>query len=208
MRADEAAAAGEGARVALYGGREQPEPAQVDRARRRIAHLQRTDAGGAWVAERDGALAGIALALVRDGIWGLSLFGVAPALQGRGIGRRLLEASFHYGHSARGHLILSTESPAAMRRYARLGLDLRPCVAAAGVVDPLRLDRAAALDGVDDAGPAGIPVADAIRRAVRGAGHGTDLPVVLEDGGTLLLVEDRAFALTRDDRVMLVAGTD
>jgi hypothetical protein len=160
------------------------------------------------VAEHDGALAGLALALVREGIWGLSLFGVVPALQRRGIGRRLLEASFDYGRDARGHLILSTESPAAMRRYARLGLDLRPCVAAAGVVDPRRLDRALALDGIDVAGPAGIPVADAIGRAVRGAGHGTDLPVVLEDGGRLLLVEDRAFALTREDRVMLVAGTD
>jgi len=208
MRADEAAAAEEVARAALYAGREEPDPAQVTRARRRLAHLQRTDPGGAWVAEHDGALAGLALALVREGIWGLSLFGVVPALQGRGIGRRLLEASFDHGRDARGHLILSTESPAAMRRYARLGLDLRPCVAAAGVVDPRRLDRAAALDGIDDGGPAGIPVADAIGRAVRGAGHGTDLPVVLEDGGRLLLVEDRAFALTREDRVMLVAGTD
>src|SRR5690349_2801234 len=208
MRADEAAAAEEVARGALYAGREDPDPAQVKRAVRRLAHLQRTDPGGAWVAEHDGALAGLALALVREGIWGLSLFGVVPALQGRGIGRRLLEASFEHGRDARGHLILSTESPAAMRRYARLGLDLRPCVAAAGVVDPHRLDRAAALDGIEDAGPAGIPVADAIGRAVRGAGHGVDLPAALEDGGSLLLVEDRASALTREDRVMLVAGTD
>jgi hypothetical protein len=158
------------------------------------------------VAEHDGEVAGVALALVREGVWGCSLFAVAAGLQGRGVGRRLLEASFDYGRAARGHLILSTENPAAMRRYARLGLELRPCVAAAGIVDPVRRPAA---DGVVEAGTEGIAVADAIGRAVRGAGHGRDLPVLLEAPGTrLLLYEDRAFAVVRDDRVALVAGTD
>ena len=148
----------------------------------------------------------MALALVREGIWGLSLFAVAEAHRDRGIGRELLEASFGHGADARGHLILSTESPAAMRRYARLGLDLRPCVAAAGIVDRARLPAA---DGVVAAGMAGIPVADAIGRAVRGAGHGIDLAVALDDpAATLLLVEDRAFAVVRDERIMLLAGLD
>src|SRR5919108_6516813 len=106
----------------------------------------------------------MALALVREGIWGLSLFAVAPEHQSRGIGRELLAASFGHGADARGHLILSTESPAAMRRYARLGLELRPCVAAAGVVDRARLPET---DGVVDAGLDGVAVADAIGRAVR-----------------------------------------
>jgi hypothetical protein len=93
-----------------------------------------------------------------------------------------------------------------MRRYARLGLDLRPCVAAAGIPDRSRL---AAQDGVRDAGADGIPIADAIGRAVRGAGHGVDLPVALRDpGARLLLVEDRAFALVRQARITLVAGLD
>jgi hypothetical protein len=118
----------------------------------------------------------------------------------------LLAASFGHGANARGHLILSTESPAAMRRYARLGLDLRPCVAVAGVVDRGRLP---APDGVVDAGRAGIPVADAIGRAVRGAGHGVDLEIAIDDpGARLLLVEDRAFALVRGERIMLLAGLD
>ena len=209
MRPDEVAEAEECARTALNGHDSPPEPAQPARGRRRVAHLQATDPGGAWVAEHRGRIAGLAMALVREGIWGLSLFAVAPELQNRGIGRRLLEASYEYGRSARGHLILSTESPAAMRRYARLGLELRPCVSAAGVVDPARLDRDAALDGVRDAGPDGIPVADAIGRAVRGAGHGPDLESVLGDPGTrLVLVEDRAFAVVRPDRVVLLAGRD
>jgi GNAT superfamily N-acetyltransferase len=182
------------------------DPVEIERRRARVAHLQRTDPGGAWVAEAGGEVVGMAEALVREGIWGLSLFAVAAAHQGRGIGRELLEAAFGHGAGARGHIILSTESPAAMRRYARLGLDLRPCVCAAGIVDHARLPAA---DGVVDAGLDGIPVADAIGRAVRGAGHGVDLPVALAAPGTrLLLFEDRAFALVRGSTVALLAGLD
>jgi GNAT superfamily N-acetyltransferase len=206
MRPDDVLPANLVARDALALGRP-PEPeAALRRAERRVAHLQRTDPGGAWVAESNGRLVGLALALVREGIWGLSLFAVAEPFRGRGIGRELLEACFGHGADARGHLILSTESPAAMRRYARLGLELRPCVAAAGIVDRGRLVPP---DGVVDAGPAGIPVADAIGRAVRGAGHGLDLEVAIDDpSATLLLAEDRAFAWVRDERIMLVAGLD
>jgi GNAT superfamily N-acetyltransferase len=206
MRSEDVAAANAVARAVLGAGRPPETEAALRRAERRVAHLQRTDPAGAWVAAIDGELVGIALALVREGIWGLSLFGVAVAHQSRGIGRELLEAAFGHGADARGHLILSTESPAAMRRYARLGLDLRPCVAAAGIVDRARLPAA---DGVVEAGVAGIPVADAIGRAVRGAGHGTDLEVALDDPASkLLLAEDRAFAWVRDARIMLVAGLD
>jgi ribosomal protein S18 acetylase RimI-like enzyme len=193
--------------VLFYGDAPDYDAESLRRSRPRFAHLQRTDPGGAWVAEdRGGAIVGVALALVREGVWGLSMFAVATPHQGRGIGRLLLEACFAHGADARGHLILSTESPAAMRRYARLGLDLRPCVAAAGIVDRTRLPDP---DGVTDAGPEGIPVADAIGRAVRGAGHGVDLEIALRDEGSrLLLLEDRAFAWVREERVMLVAGLD
>ena len=207
MRPDDVAAAEAVARASLFrGDAPESDPPAIERGRRRVAHLQRTDPAGAWVAEADGEIVGLSLALVREGIWGLSLFAVAGEHRGRGIGRELLEACFGHGADARGHLILSTEHPAAMRRYARLGLDLRPCVAAAGIVDRGRLP---ASDGVEEAGPEGIPVADAIGRAVRGAGHGIDLEVFLRDRGTrLLLVEDRAFAVVRGERVMLVAGLD
>jgi GNAT superfamily N-acetyltransferase len=207
MRPEDVAAAEATARSALYRG-DTPEvdPAIAARGRRRVAHLQRSDPGGAWVAAVGDEIVGVALALVREGIWGLSLFAVAEAWQSRGIGRELLEACFGHGADARGHLILSTEHPAAMRRYARLGLDLRPCVAAAGILDRARLPP---VDGVREAGLEGVPTADAIGRAVRGAGHGPDLRVALGDEGTrLLLVDDRAFALVRAERVMLVAGRD
>src|SRR4051812_31874484 len=198
------------ARAALYDGEPgADDPVTVARGLRRIAHLQRTDPAGAWVAEAaGGALVGMALALVREGIWGLSLFGVAAEHRNRGVGRALLDAAYTtHGADARGPLILSSESPAAMRRYARLGLDLRPCVAAAGIPDRSRLGAQGG--DVRDAGADCVPLADAIGRAARGAGHGVDLPVALQDpGARLLLVEDRAFALVRHSRIMLVAGLD
>jgi GNAT superfamily N-acetyltransferase len=160
---------------------------------RRIGHLLDTDPGGSWVAERDGRVVGVAQALLREGLWGFSLYAVSASEQGRGVGRRLLEAALAYGDGARGHLVLSTERPAAMRRYSRAGLDLRPCVAAAGIPDLTRLPDVAAR--VQDAGAAGIEVADGIGRAVRGAGHGRDLPRFLDVGMRLLVFEDRAFAV-------------
>jgi hypothetical protein len=178
----------------------------VARGVRRVAHLLGTDPGGAWVAAAGEAIVGTALGLVREGIWGLSLFAVEEEHRGQGIGRELLEACFGHGAGARGHVILSTGHPGAMRRYARLGLDLHPCVAAAGIVDRRRVPET---DGVRVAGAEGIAVADAIGRAVRGAGHGVDLPVLLDDAeARLLLVEDRAFAVVRGARIMLVAGRD
>ncbi len=148
------------------------------------------------------------MALVRERIWGFSLFAVDDAVQGRGVGRRLLEACLAYGVDcdAQGWLILSSEHPAAMRRYARAGFALAPCLAAMGIPDLSRAPDAVAR--VEDAGAAGIAAADRIGRVVRGAGHGRDLPVALAGGARLLVLEDRAFALMREGNVMLLAATD
>jgi len=118
MTAEDVPAAEAVARAALWDGHPGiADPVTVARGLRRVAHLQRTDPRGAWVAEAGGEIAGMALALLREGIWGLSLFGVAAAHRNRGIGRALLDAAFaEHGAGARGHLILSSESPAAMRR--------------------------------------------------------------------------------------------
>ncbi len=129
MTADDVQAADETAWAALH---EQVPPqfaidddVRAHRGRLRIAHLQRTDPGGAWVAEDGGEIVGVALALVREGVWGLSLFGVRPELQGRGTGRKLLDATLRYAEGCRGAIILSTPDPRAMRRYARAGFALR-----------------------------------------------------------------------------------
>jgi GNAT superfamily N-acetyltransferase len=171
----------------------------------RIRHLVATDPGGCWVAELDGRVQGVGLALLREGVWGFSLFGVAEALQGRGVGRELFARCWAYGADARGHIVVSSTNPAAMGIYARTGLPVRPCLAAAGIPD---LSRAPELDGVEDAGEAGIPVADAIGRELRGAGHGRDLPVPMAHGARLLLYQDRAFALARGGNIIMAGARD
>jgi hypothetical protein len=94
-----------------------------------------------------------------------------------------------------------------MRLYARAGLALRPAVAAAGIPDRTRIPDVAAR--VEDAGAAGIGIADALGRRVRGAGHGRDLPRFLESGARLLLFEDRAFAIVAaTGPIPLVAARD
>jgi GNAT superfamily N-acetyltransferase len=181
------------------------ETVRAARQHARIRHLLETDPGGCWVAEHDGRVEGVALALVREGVWGFSLFGVAEALQGRGVGRDLFLRSWAYGADARGHMILSSTNPPAMGIYARTGLPIRPCVAFGGIPD---LERAPALDGVEEAGEAGIPLADAIGRELRGAGHGRDLPVPMAHGARLLVFEDRAFALARGGNIIMLGARD
>jgi ribosomal protein S18 acetylase RimI-like enzyme len=181
------------------------EAVRAGRQHARIRHLLETDPGGSWVAEHDGRVAGVALALIREGVWGFSLFAVAEALQGRGVGRELFARCWEYGAGARGHLILSTTNPQAIGMYAHTGLPIRPCVSAAGIPD---LSRAPEVDGVVDAGAAGMPLADAIGRELRGAGHGRDLPVPMAHGARLLVFEDRAFALARAGNLVALGARD
>jgi hypothetical protein len=181
------------------------EVVRAARQHARLRHLLSTDPGGSWVAESDGRVEGVALALIRDGVWGFSLFGVAEALQGRGVGRDLFARCWAYGAGARGHLILSSTNPQAMGIYARTGLPIRPCVAAAGIPD---LARAPDVDDVVEAGEAGLPLADAIGRELRGAGYGRDLPVPMAHGARLLAFEDRAFAVARGSNLIMLGARD
>jgi GNAT superfamily N-acetyltransferase len=181
------------------------EAARAARQHARIRHLLATDPGGCWVAEHDGRVEGVALALVREGVWGFSLFGVAAALQGRGVGRDLFARCWEYGAGADGHVILSSTNPQAMAIYARTGLPIRPCVAAAGIAD---VSRAPDVGDVVEAGAAGLELADAIGRELRGAGHGRDLPVPMAHGARLLVYEDRGFALARGGSLIMLGARD
>jgi GNAT superfamily N-acetyltransferase len=180
-----------------------------ERARRgqyRIAHLLETDPDGAWVAEADGEVVGIGLALLREGVWGLSLLAMRPDLQSRGGGRRLLEATLRYAENARGAIILSSTDPRAMRRYALAGFELRPCVAFAGIVD-----RSALPGGLRSRpGSAAVDrdLCDVVSRHVRGAAHGTDLEAFERAGSQLLIHDDGGWAAVRDGSPALLAARD
>ncbi|HEU4659003.1 MAG TPA: GNAT family N-acetyltransferase [Capillimicrobium sp.] len=178
---------------------------EVALATPRIAHLLGTDPGGAWTAvDADGAVAGGALALVRDGVWGLSLLIVREDVRSGGVGRRLLEAALTHADGARGGIILSSTDPRAMRRYARAGFALRPCVAACGIV---ARDRLRPPDGVREGSLDDVPETVAASRHVRGARHDVDLPTMLSHPRRRLLVHEHGFAVHQEGSPQLLAAT-
>jgi GNAT superfamily N-acetyltransferase len=187
--------------VAMTAAEEQ---VRVERQRVRHAHLLQTDPGGAWLAEAEDAPIGVALSFVREGLWGLSLLAVAPAWQGRGIGGRLLRAALEHGQDARGGLIVSSTDPRAMRRYARAGFALRPCLAASGPLNRSRIPSGLAVRDGDHGADAELLAA--CSRRTRGAAHGSDLPAIA--GGELLVVDGRGFAIARDGSPALIAALD
>src|SRR3954453_18627041 len=112
-------------------------PEGTVRQHRRINQFLTQDAPGSWVAENDDGVIGVALALRRDDLWGLSLLAVRPDCQAKGVGQRLLAATLTYAADAHRSVILSTSDPKAMACYARAGFDLYPQVAARGAVPRL-----------------------------------------------------------------------
>ena len=169
----------------------------------RIRHVALTDPEGAWVAEADGAIAGAVLALMREGLWGLSLLVVHPAAQSRGTGRALLELALIYGAGARGQVILSSDDPRALRAYARAGLTFHPAAGAEGVPRGVAPPR-----GVRPWEPGDRDMTDAIGRHVRGAAHGDDLEALAAAGAEVLVLPHGGFAAHRDGLVRIVAGRD
>jgi GNAT superfamily N-acetyltransferase len=171
-----------------------------------IRHRQvlRTDPGGCLVAVADGDVVGAAEAILRDGVWGLSLLIVDPGAQSAGLGSQLLRRAGAYGDGARGRLILSSQDPRAMRAYTRLGLWPQPCLKAVGTARAVRSPAA-----VRAGTRADIPLTEAVDRAVRGAAHGSDIACFVEMGAELLVVPDRGYTVLREDGApRLLAATD
>jgi GNAT superfamily N-acetyltransferase len=179
-----------------------PEP-QVETALVRIHQLLERDPGGAWVAEHDGDLAGAALAIDRDGLWGLSLLVVDPPLQSGGLGRALLARSLEYGDGGRrGAVILASPDPRALRAYARAGFTPHPCLNARG-----RPKAIEAPPGVREGGPDDLELTERVDLAVRGAAHGSDIEAFLRTG-CRLLVADRGYAVVGRGAVRVLAALD
>jgi predicted N-acetyltransferase YhbS len=185
-------------------GEDMPEdtPEVVARGHARIAHLQQTDPESAWVAEEDGRVVGCSLALVREGMWFLSLLMVDPAHQSRGLGRQLLDASLQTATDR--SWILATTDPGALRRYRRAGFDLIPCLTAKGTVDRSLLPATSVRDGTWAEHGSFV---DDITRHVRGAGLTPDLPYI-ERMGFRLFVADAGYAILRPAGLVSLAAKD
>jgi GNAT superfamily N-acetyltransferase len=178
----------------------------VRRQQARVSHLLATDPDGSWVAELDGEIVGVALSLVRDDVWGLSLFGVRPGLQGRGIGRPLLAAALGYADGRRGAIILSSTDPRAMRSYARAGFAVKPALSAAGEINRARVPEGLRSRPGDL--EADRELLDAVSRHVRTAAHGRDLGAFIAAGDDLLVLDGRGFAMSRGGSPILLAAFD
>jgi GNAT superfamily N-acetyltransferase len=183
----------EAARAAL------PPPPELDETRSAIFWAERferlllADAGGCWTAEdADGRIVGSALSLVRDGIWGLSFLAVHPDHQAQGIGRQLLDAALTHAEGARAGIIASSVDPKAMRRYSSAGFDLRPCVAAGGIVD-----RSSIPAGMRSRETNDLSLMEPLGREVRGGAYAPeDFAVYVKSGWSALRYADDGIALT------------
>ena len=184
------------------------DPARAAHWRARVEHLTRTDPDGGFVAVADGEVVGMAQAMLRDDVWCLSLFAVAPGAQSGGAGGQLLAATLGYGAERRGGLIVASDDPRALTLYARAGFAVQPSLEAFGAPGPLPPAdrRVARMHGT----PEQLRALEPISRAVRGAAHTPELEFALgPSGGHLFVLDQRGFAVTTNGHaVWLLAARD
>jgi ribosomal protein S18 acetylase RimI-like enzyme len=163
--------------------------------RERIAYPLIRDPGGAFVAERDGRIIGVAHAMCRERLWCLSLLTVEPGAQSAGAGRALLDRALSYADGTDAGLIVSSNDPRAMRLYARAGFRILPTLQAQGSVDRSSLPRPDRV--VREGGAADLEALAPISREVRGAPHTPELEFALSNDAQLLRYGERGFVVVR-----------
>jgi GNAT superfamily N-acetyltransferase len=180
---------------------------EVARRKQRYQHFLKLDPEGAWVAVDGDRVAGVALAIAREGVWVLSLFAVAEGYRDEGLGKTLLDRALLYSGGCRGAMIASSTHPAAMRRYALAGFSLLPTLVAGGEVN--RASLPAGLKTRDGTG-ADLDLAARVDQTVRGAPHGPDLEFLLRTSSRLLVTEGPAgsgYAVVLEGSPALLAAT-
>lgn len=137
----------------------------------RAAHLVEHDPGGCFVAEDDSGLIGAAISVRRDLCWILSAYAVRPDVQGRGVGRQLLDAALAHGSGCLRGMIASSEDSGAVRRYRSAGFTLHPAMVLVGRVPREALP---VVERVRDGSAGDIDLLNSVDRQVREAAHGVD----------------------------------
>lgn len=196
MQERDAAGADEIVQTALADGAgrrgEQRPPADPSRPERMVAVLRHfivTDPDGCWVAEQDGEMLGMAVAIRRQQLWGLGLLFIMPHAQRMGIGRELLDRCAAYAEGCACKMIMTSTDPRAMRTYAAHGLDVHPAMIATGLVDISRLQW----QPLGRPGSAGdLALVEEVDTAVRGASRAVDVEFLLGQGATLTVLEDES----------------
>jgi predicted N-acetyltransferase YhbS len=178
-----------------------------ERWEQRLAYPAQTDPEGAFVAERDGQVIGVAEAVVRERLWCLSMLAVRADGQGAGAGRALIRHALAYGADSDAGLIMSSNDPRALRLYGLAGFALLPTFHAEGEVRHDRLPRAD--PAVRAAEPADLEDLGPISRELRGAAHTAEIHYALGRGARVLRLEDRGFVVVQPGQnVWLLAARD
>lgn len=144
--------------------------------RARMLHFLGSDAGGCWVAETPDGLVGAAAGLRRDSTWILSTYAVRSELQGRGVGRQLLDAAQTHGRGCLRAMVAASDDSRAVRRYRLAGFSLHPSMFLWGTVARSVLP---AVDHVREGGSGDVDLLNSVDRLVRDAAHGVDHPFLM-----------------------------
>jgi len=173
---------------------------------RRTQHLVGTDPGGCWVAERDEELLGVVVSFVREKMWLLASYAVVPGAQGLGLGRALLAPALEHGRGCLRAMVNASNDPKAVRRYHEAGFRLHPQMFLRGTPDRSTIP---VVEKVREGSASDIDLMDSVDRRTRGAAHGADHQVLIEQ--LRLVVSEsstgQGYAYV-DDGVALLAATD
>jgi GNAT superfamily N-acetyltransferase len=161
-------------------------PAREDSWIRRTAQALTTDPDGCWVAELDGELVGCVVSRVRELMWILSSFAVAPHQQGKGIGLQLLAAAVHHGRGCLRGMLAASADPGAARRYRLAGFSLHPQMFLSGVVERHAIP---VVERVRPGSAGDLDLMNSVDRQTRGAAHLSDHQLLMDQ--FRLLVSDR-----------------
>ncbi len=173
----------------------------------RIRHSLLTDPEGSFVSERDGILAGVAQAVIRERLWILSLLTVSPTVSQGGEGRALVRAAVGYDRDTDAGIIMSSNDPRALRLYGTSGFRLEPTFQATGSVDAALIPELH--PSITEVPPGELETLAQISRAVRGASHTLDFGVALIRGASVFRLEDRGFVVTTPGRgIWMLAARD
>ena len=174
---------------------------------KRTRRMVETDPGGCWVVEDATGLIGLATSYRRELMWCLATYAVRPGLQGRGVGRPLLEAAMSHSHGCLRGMLSSSSDPLAARRYPQAGFALHPQMFLTGTVDRSAIP---VIEKVREGTPGDLDLLDSLDRRVRGAAHG-DLHDLLADMGRLLVSDTSTgsgYAYVNDGGIALLAATN
>ncbi|WP_225728222.1 MULTISPECIES: GNAT family N-acetyltransferase [unclassified Nocardia] len=187
----------------------EPQPRSAEAAKGwidRMRYFLEVDPHGCRVAVEDARIVGFAISQNRDRLWYLATYGVLPDRQGRGIGKRLLDAVLAHADGRQG-MFSSTVHPAATRRYRLAGFSLHPQMRMVGTVDRARL---VAVTGLSDGSADDFDWMDRLDQRLRGAGHGEDHQYLLKQHRLVVSRPDRPGYVYIDGRgrPVLLAAAD